>query len=87
MLKGRRKPPYRMKMDLYIYYYVVIMIFLKQFYPSCLAHSLSFYFRTNFIQLNVFMQELSYEEIIQQPAYDTLNLLGNNKYYSVLINL
>ncbi len=28
------------------------------------------------MRLDVYMQELSYEEIIQQPAYDTVQLLG-----------
>ncbi|ELT95596.1 hypothetical protein CAPTEDRAFT_218968 [Capitella teleta] len=31
----------------------------------------------NFMRLDVFMRELSYEQITQQPAYDVIKLLGD----------
>ncbi len=36
--------------------------------------------RDNFLRVDIYMQELSYEEIIQQPAYDTLQLLGMSSF-------
>lgn len=32
--------------------------------------------RDNFVRLDVFMQELSYEEITQQQSYEVMSLLG-----------
>ena len=40
--------------------------------------------RENFVKLDVYMQELSYEEINQQPAYNMINLLGK-QFSSYLI--
>ena len=41
-----------------------------------LFNSLFCGFRENFLRLDVFMQELSYEEITQQIAYDVPRLLS-----------
>ena len=34
--------------------------------------------RENFVRLDIYMQELRYEEITQQEAYSVIQLIGNN---------
>ena len=41
--------------------------------------------RENFLHLDVFMQELSYEEIIQQEAYDIPRLLGTTALFALAL--
>ena len=49
---------------------------VKKYCHTFHYHSL-FYYRENFMRLDIFMQELSYEEITQQKAYNIPRLLGS----------
>ena len=38
--------------------------------------SFGFYFRENFLQLDIYYNQLSIEEVVQQPAFEFLSLLS-----------
>ena len=44
------------------------------------------HFRENFMRVDIFLQELRYEEIRQQKAYDVIKLLGIHIKYICLSN-